>query len=239
MLRRPAPSLLLLVGLTGLPMSHAHAAATAAEYAAIKASIEADQAALQARWAAARTPEARAVVLIEARQRTFEAIASELIPAWQGTPWDFWGTTTVPGTGHIACGYYVSTLLQHAGFDVERVKLAQQASERIILTVTPRDLIWRTSDATVERSLEPVREHGRGIYMVGLDYHVGLLIHDGEEIQFCDSSYLDPTAVTCQDPEDAFSYTSRYRVIGKLLTDPMVEAWLEGTPLPTFTGPMR
>ena len=234
--RRPTLSLLLLAGLLATPVSHARAAATPAEYAAIRADIEADQAALQARWRGANTPEARAVILTEARVRVFEAIAHELIPAWEGTPWDFWGTTQTPGQGQIACGYYVSTLLAHAGFGVERVKLAQQASERIILTMTPDDHIWRTSDATVERSLAPLRDHGDGIYMVGLDYHVGLLVQEGGEARWCDSSYINPTAVTCQAPDGAFSYHSRYRVVGKLLADPMMQAWLEGRALPTFTG---
>ncbi len=142
----------------------------------------------------------------------------------------------MPGEGTIACGYYVSTLLEHAGFGVERVKLAQQASERIIKTLTDEDHIHRSSDATVERSLTPVREGGRGIWMAGLDYHVGLLVSDGETIRWCDASYLAPTAVTCQDPAEAFSYRSRYRVLGELLDDAMMEAWLDGQALPTFGG---
>lgn len=232
MLRRRILPLLLLAGSTAAP---AHAVTTA-QYTAIRAGITRDQDALQARWEAAADPAARQAVREAARDRVMQAITQELIPAWEGTRWEFYGTTQVPGQGSIACGYYVSTLLEHAGFRVERVKLAQQASERIILTLTDEAHIHRTSDATVERSLAPVRTGGRGLYLVGLDYHVGLLVHDGATIRFCDSSYLNPTAVTCQDPAEAFSYTSRYRVVGELLTDPMMEAWLEDRPLPTFTG---
>jgi hypothetical protein len=235
-MRRPSMfRRLLLLGLLALPVSTT-GATTPADYAVLKAGIQADQAKLQDRWRAAKDEQARAAVMGEARARVIEAISLELIPAWQGTTWEFYGTTQVPGQGAIACGYYVSTLLEHAGFAVERVKLAQQASERIIKTLTPESFIWRSSDATVERSLAPVREHGPGIYMVGLDYHVGLLIHDGETIRWCDSSYIEPTAVTCQDPAEAFSYTSRYRVIGKLLDDDMMTAWLEGRALPTYDG---
>ena len=239
MRRNSALIRLLLMGLLALPVSPAHAAVTAAEYAAIRADIQADQAALQARWRAATTPKARAVVLVEARARTFEAIAHQLIPAWKGTTWEFYGTTQVPGRGAIACGYYVSTLLDHAGFEVERVKLAQQASERIIKSLTHEDHIWRSSDASVERSLEPLTTRGDGIWIAGLDYHVGLLVHEDGATRWCDSSYLHPTAVTCQRPGEAFSYSSRYRVIGQILTDPMLEAWLEGRALPTFTGTLR
>ncbi len=230
---------LLCLGLLALLPATSDAAVTPEEYAALRASILADQAALQARWRDAEDAEARRAVLEAARQQAFQAIADRLIPAWEGTTWEFYGTTQVPGQGAIACGYYVSTLLEHAGFDVERVKLAQQASERIIKTLTPESLIWRTSDASVERSLAPLREHGAGIYVVGLDYHVGFLVHDGETVRFCDSSYLNPTAVICQAPAGAFSYTSRYRVIGKLLDDEMMEAWLEGTSLPTWPDGSR
>ena len=239
MLRRPTLAPLLLAGLLALPVFHAHAAVTPAEYAAIRAEIRSEQAGLQDRWRAAEDPAMRAAVIEAARMRVFHVIVHQLIPAWEGTPWDFWGTTQVPGQGQIACGYYVSTLLEHAGFEVERVKLAQQASEKIIKTFTEEDAIWRTSDASVERTLRPVVESGAGIYIVGLDYHVGLLINDGEDILFCDSSYINPSAVLCQDPTEAFSYSSRYRVIGKLLDDDMLVAWLEGQALPTWTGSLR
>jgi hypothetical protein len=239
MLRRPNLAPLLLAGLLALSVFHAHAATTPAEYAALRAEIRTAQADLQARWRGTEDPVMRAAILEAARMRVFHVIVHQLIPAWEGTPWDFWGTTQVPGQGQIACGYYVSTLLEHAGFEVERVKLAQQASEKIIKTFTPEDRIWRTSDATVERSLQPVQEQGAGVYVVGLDYHVGLLVNDGERIQFCDSSYIDPSAVLCQDPAEATSYHSRYRVIGKLLDDSMIEAWLEGRSLPTWTGTLR
>ena len=225
-----------VLGLLALAAAPAQAAVSPAAYAAILETVQTEQATMQARWAAADDAETRTELLAAARATVFRRIAHDLIPAWKGTPWEFWGTTQTPGVGEIACGYYVSTILRDAGFEVERVKLAQQASERIIITLTPRDRIWRTSDATVERSLRPLEEHGDGIYMVGLDYHVGLLVREGGETLFCDSSYINPSAVLCQPPDEAASYTSRYRVVGQLLTDPMMEAWLEGQPLPTFTG---
>jgi hypothetical protein len=236
--RRPILPSLLTTGLLALPVSPA-LAITPDAYQALKADIQREQAELRARWKATSDEAQRATVLDEARTRVHAIIAEQLISAWEGTTWEFYGTTQVPGRGAIACGYYVSTLLEHAGFRVERVALAQQASERIIKSLTDEEHIWRSSDATVEASLAPVHQGGAGIYMVGLDYHVGLLIHDGERIRWCDASYLDPSAVTCQEPSQAASYRSRYRVVGQLLTDPMMEAWLEGRPLPTFQGPLR
>ncbi|MFH1463464.1 MAG: hypothetical protein ABIO70_03675 [Pseudomonadota bacterium] len=207
-----------------------------ATYTALTTRIRAEQGALQARWKAAPDAATRAALVSEARALVFDHVVHELIPAWEGTPWEFYGTTETPGEGTIACGYYVSTLLRDAGFRVERVKLAQQASEHIIQTLTPEDLIWRTSDAGVTRSLSPLEEHGDGLYMVGLDCHVGLLVREDGAVRFCDASYLAPTAVTCHDPQTAFSYRSRYRVIGMLLSDDMMRGWLEGRAFSTVTG---
>jgi hypothetical protein len=57
-------------------------------------------------------------------------IDKKLLPYWLGTTWNFNGTTQVPGEGSIACGYFVTTLLRDAGVKLERVKLAQMASEK-------------------------------------------------------------------------------------------------------------
>ncbi len=198
--------------------------------------LEAERQALGRRWTEA-APEQRQAVMTEARTLVFRRFVDELLPAWQGTPWDFWGTSQVPGQGEIACGYFVSTLLEDAGFRVERVRMAQQASEWIIRSLAPRDRTWRFSDRSVEDSLQPLERHGDGLYLAGLDCHVGFLVRDGGQVRFCDSSYLDPQQVTCQDPTEAFSYTSRYRVIGRLLEDPMMEAWLQGDAIPTYLGP--
>ena len=44
------------------------------------------------------------------------ALRDDLLPAWNGTAWAMNGTSQVPGRGSIACGYFVSTTLMHAGF---------------------------------------------------------------------------------------------------------------------------
>ena len=55
-----------------------------------------------------------------------EGIVNGLIPFWYGTEWDFYGYTSVPKQGKIACGYFISTVLLHGGFILNRYTLAQQ-----------------------------------------------------------------------------------------------------------------
>lgn len=55
----------------------------------------------------------------------------------KGTPWDFNGTTRILGEGTIACGYFVTTVLQDVGFDLPRYRWGQLAAEPMIRKVAP------------------------------------------------------------------------------------------------------
>jgi len=186
-----------------------------------------------AQYTAAETAEARTEVLASARQTVFETTVEQIFPHWYGTPWDYYGTTETPGEGLIACGYFVSTVLRDAGFLVERVTLAQQPSELIVKTFATEDDIWRYRGRAGPVVAEQVRSHGDGLYVVGLDIHVGFLVVRDESVDFCDASFLEDAAVICQPASQSPSFASNYRVVGKLLSDRMMEAWLAGQPIRT------
>jgi hypothetical protein len=159
-------------------------------------------------------------------------------PAWSGTPWNFYGTSTTPKDGTIACGYFVTTVLEHAGFRVERKRLAQQASAYIVSTMARgRHVEWL-------RHLKPaqvvakVRERfGDGLFLVGMDYHVGFLRIDGERVAFCHSSILGPAAVACEDPLISGGFASNVYVVGDALSDAAIDDWLAGRAIVTQTPP--
>src|SRR5262245_2869906 len=60
-----------------------------------------------------------------ARDVLLHAVADDLVPAWIGTTWDFWGTTATPREGSIACGHFVGTVLRDAGFRVDRLAVGR------------------------------------------------------------------------------------------------------------------
>lgn len=224
--------LLLLVGCGSQPEDATppeHPPAVARTYDDARDDLEAQRRRLVGELA--RRPEAE--VLSEARTVVVRALVDELIPAWHGTPWNFHGTSTTPGEGTIACGYYVSTLLDHAGFEVERVRLAQQASENIIKTFTQRGDIHRFSGRPASEVVARVEALGEGIYVLGLDYHAALLVYDGEQVQMCHASYLGRGSALCEPALTSPAMVSDYRVIGKLLDDAMLRRWLRGEPFPT------
>jgi hypothetical protein len=200
------------------------ASANATEYEELKAAIEARRAALQSEFALAP-----AEALGEAREALTDAVF-ELLPHWEGTPWAMNGTSEVPGAGRIACGYLVSTVLRDAGLLVERVKLAQQASENIVMSVVDHAEIVRYRETDVAEVLSEARTPG--VYVVGLDTHVGLLVvRDGEQ-RFCHASRSMNQQVLCEDATSARALHSHYIVVGRL-SDRAVEAWASGAELPT------
>ena len=162
------------------------------------------------------------------RAYIFGEIINSVFPAWFGTPWAFNGTTTQPKTDSIACGYFVTTVLRDAGFKIPRVKWAQMASETMILRMTSD--IKRYSNIPAENVIVEIKTRGPGLYVVGLDLHVGFIYYDDKTIQFVHSNYYQPDiGVMAEEPIGVNPfYYSKYRVVGKILGDKMMTAWLTG-----------
>lgn len=206
-----------------------------ATYEAAQAFIESDRVRLAQRLAAARTDQERKTVLDEAHRAFANGICDRLAPWWEGTPWDFNGITQTPGKGEIACGYYVSTLLKHAGLKIERVRLAQQASLHIIQSLIGKDELVKGHGVQLPVFIERLRTRGPGLYVVGLDNHTGFIWNDGNEVWFLHSTVAGKCCVV---NEQAAASTvlgnSKYRAAGYLSgNDALMIAWLNGQSLPT------
>ena len=174
-----------------------------------------------------------AKAIAAARTLIVETLRDDLLPAWNGTTWAMNGTSQVPHEGAIACGYFVSTTLLHAGFQVERVRMGQQASTYISRSLVDYETMWRTSDQPIDAFVDRLREGGDGIYLVGLDNHVGFVIVDGKDTWFHHSGPGE--AGVRREPARTASFlsTSRYREAAKLFDDALVERWLRGDAIPT------
>lgn len=176
--------------------------------------------------------------LLEQSRRKFVESATTLLPYWYGTPWDFYGTSTTPQQGKIACGYYVTTVLEDSGLAIERSKLAQQASENIIKSLTGEANIRRFSNRPFNEFIDEVKAMGAGLYIVGLDFHVGYLWHDGEQLHFIHSTSYPYRGVIKEPASSSHNLkNSKYRVVGKISDDDaLIEKWLLQTSISTQTG---
>ncbi len=157
------------------------------------------------------------------------AVIKNIIPSWIGTAWDFNGISQTPQKGSIACGYFVTTVLRDGGLNLERVKLAQCASEQMITTLVQPKYIQRFSHIAMDNFITAIQQQGYGLYIVGLDNHTGFIYNDGREIYFIHSTFVGTRNV--QQEKAAASWVlqqSKYKVLGKISADEKVlERWME------------
>lgn len=66
------------------------------------------------------------------------------------------------------------------------------------------------------------------MYVVGLDNHTGFIFNDGEKTRFVHSNYYKADIGVMEQELDSNNplKDSKYRVIGKILDDKMMEKWV-------------
>src|SRR5262249_39910350 len=102
------------------PIATGEATASGETYSARRARIANLRDGLAAELEGATSESSARAIVERARRALRSAIVDTLFPAWLGTDWSFDGTTEEPrGPGGIACGYFVATILQHAGVRLE------------------------------------------------------------------------------------------------------------------------
>lgn len=170
----------------------------------------------------------RIQILERAERYLLKTITTDFFKQWDGTEWDFNGTTRIPRKGKIACGYFITTVLSDAGFKIPRVKWAQQASEYYITRFSSD--VQRFSNQTPESMKSYFLKRPDGLYIAGLDSHVGFVYKSGDEVTFTHASYYDPKigVQTEQLIGDNPFAKSAYRVVGRLLDKEMIEKWILG-----------
>ena len=158
----------------------------------------------------------------------FNTLINNIFVAWYDTPWDFNGHTKIPGKGTIACGYFVATTLQDVGFKLPRIKWAQMESEKIIQKLSTD--VKRFHNVKMNEIVKHINDKGDGLYIVGLDRHVGFISKQGSKLQFIHSNYYRPEKGVMTEALVGWNplNDSKYRVIGKILNNDMVVKWISG-----------
>jgi len=145
-------------------------------------------------------------------------LKDSILPCWYGTEWDFNGTTEQPGQGAIACGYFVTTVLRDAGVSINRYKIAKYAAEQIVTSTCQPATIRRFRNVSLDSFSAQTKKFGFGLYIVGLDNHVGFILNDSTESYFIHSTYVEKRCVMKEKAnESSVLGNSSYRIIGKIL----------------------
>jgi hypothetical protein len=198
------------------------------KYAVLIKDLERWRLDLAARHRKARTPADRAAVEHDA-QVILENSLPEMMRCWLGTPWDFNGTAGGPGGGKIACGYFVATVLKDAGFRVDRYQLAQQPSGNILRSFLPKESCALTIGKDYQTFAAEVAKLEAGIYVIGLDTHVGFIVVRDGDFHFIHSSGSRPWCVVDETrAEAAVLQRSNWRMLGNLTNTPgVIRTWLK------------
>lgn len=161
--------------------------------------------------------------LSKQKQQQFfiNALTKQIFPFWYGTRWSFYGNTTTPGDGSIACGYFVTTTLSHAGVKLNRIKLAQCASEEMIRSLVRKQNITHFNSLSLQNFINGISQKGKGIYIIGLDNHTGFIYIDStNEVRFIHASGRFPFCVINEKAsESVVLEKSNYKVVGKISDD--------------------
>lgn len=149
-------------------------------------------------------------------KRFFHFINKDVPHYWIGTKWDFNGTTRTPQKGEIACGYFVTNVLSDFGLKIRRTYLAQQPSSKMIKEICDKKSIQRFSD--FQKLLSYLsRAKEQEIFIIGLDYHTGFIIKNGEDFYFLHSNFVHRKGVVKEKiQKSATLRSSKSFMIGSL-----------------------
>jgi len=160
-------------------------------------------------------------------------LLNNIVPHWYETTWAYEGHTNTPNKGEIACGYFVSTTLQHFGFNLNRYKMAQQAGLNIALSLQPKNKlkIYRNiSYSELKKSLLNI--YNDGLYFIGLNNHVGYILIKNKELYFLHSSYCD-NKVVIEYAEHSYCFQSDIYVFAEISTNKiLLKKWILNEHIP-------
>lgn len=197
-------------------------------YEQTKKAIDSNRMMLKHRYLHTTTPAERQKILSEAANLFRKAVNDDLFNYWQGTPWDYNGITVQPKQGSIACGYFVTTLLQDAGVRLNRVKLSTCPSLTMMKELTGSSAIKNLSAMRCETFAERIKNDGEGVYVIGLDFHTGFLVNDGPDCWFLHSNYINKAGVSKERlNESAALRASKTRYVASLTgSGTFLRTWL-------------
>ncbi len=124
------------------------------------------------------------------------SISNDLFNQWQNTPWDFNGTASRPNKEPIACGYFVTAILLDMSLKIDRRKLSVFTSSAMMKSLTPNQKLKNLSHLSYRDFYKTLKHFGKGVYIIGLDFHTGFIVNDGKEVWFIYSNYIKRKGVT-------------------------------------------
>jgi hypothetical protein len=86
--------------------------------------------------------------------------------------------------------------LRDMGLKVNRRKLSVCASSQMMKSLVPKQQLKNLSRLSYPDFNKKLSEYGKGVYIIGLDFHTGFIVNDGKENWFIHSNYINRKGVT-------------------------------------------
>lgn len=167
-------------------------------------------------------------IILQAADYITETLVNQIIPYWYGTTWDFSGYTDKPNDGEVGCSYFVSTTLLHAGFNLNRYKLAQQGPLSEAKSLLLQDSVLQLEGLENMRTTV-LNNQSDGLFFLGLEHsHVGYLLKRQGEVFFIQSSYDESMSVIIEKAMHSQvlgSYVSFY-LVPITAQKELIRAWI-------------
>ena len=178
----------------------------------------------------AQTENTRNKILFHAEQTARQILEEAVLPLWIGTPWHYYGTATYPHQKKLACGYFLVHALKALGFKFPEnfywpnrrrrrkhiYEYAKLSPTGMVKALSSPESIYTAVGLDTKKMLVHLRKQGPGIYILGLDNHVGLVLFDGTQAAFWHSNFLKNWV----NREDLFkslvATASMHHILGKL-----------------------
>lgn len=194
-------------------------------YASIKSSINTNRKQLLQSY---KNSSNKSETLNQIRNKFTKHLAEEIIPQWYGTKWSFDGYSEIPKSGSIACGYFVSTTLRDVGFNINRYKLAQKAPYHEAKVIACGTTIETLQNKTKEElKAYFIKNKKDGLYFIGLDFHVGFILKENQNVYFIHSNYLNNSGPTKEKIDNSkVMKSSVYHFCHITHNDVLIKKWL-------------
>lgn len=175
------------------------------------------------------TPAERKNVIEKAKMAIFQGITQDILPFWNETEWDFNGITKEPTKGVIACGYFVATILQQAGIQLDRRKMGQSSSTDLVKTLCDSTSIQSFKKKNFQGLWKYLSQKAPdGLYIIGLDKHTGLIAKQKGKITFIHSRKPRLAGVIFENAQKSLTlHNSSVHVVGNVLSNQaLILKWL-------------
>ena len=204
-------------------------------YNQLKFSIKIKQQELQNRYNKANNSTKKEIEK-EAQKYIYETLLNKIIPHWYGMSWDMAGYSIIPQDGYVGCSYFISNTLLHTGFKLNRYRIAQAYSKAIARSMQASgDLVVLEGKSRQELIQFMKKNYSEGLFIIGLDSHVGYLLYRKDEVFIIHSSYYVDAKIVIEKAKFSPALDSNIFVIGELTTNTeTIKKWLNHSRFPVI-----